>query len=413
MQYFKILYKAHGKKKSTYLQERSKAEAIKTFKFQKRGVLLGIEESSEPLSEKFRKFQASFDSPIKNKRVHTESYISALRQIATMLDAGMPINECLEEAYTFTHDKMLKEILRIVIEDVESGVSLTKAARRFETQLGSLSISMFDMGEQTGSLDGATSRLADIMEEIHENRMKLKKATRYPTMTIFAMGIAFSIVIVFVVPQFESMFSSMGADLPIPTKVLLWFENALVSYGPYILVGGFGIFMALGYGYKKSYKIKYFFDRMLLKMYIVGKVIYLSMLGRYIYIFDKLSNSGIPIIDALKASGDVVENAYMKEQLDKIQQAVEDGRNLTDGFKESGQFDSMVVQMVSAGERSGSLNKMLDKVAKVYRGKYQHLIDNVATMIEPLLIAGIAGFVLVLALGIFLPMWKMADAMGL
>ena len=413
MKYFKIAYKAGGKKKTTYLQERSKAEAIKTFKYNKMGVMLTIDESKEPLVEKFKKFQKEFDSPIKNKRVDTESYISALRQIATMLDAGMPINDCLDEAYASTENKMLKEILRIIIEDVESGVSLTKAAKRFETQLGSLSISMFDMGEQTGSLDGATNKLADILEEIHDNRMKLKKATRYPTMTIFAMAIAFSVVIVFVVPQFESMFSSMGADLPIPTKLLLWFENALVTYGPYMLVGAFVVFSALGYAYKKSFMVKLLFDRMLLKIYIVGRVIYLSMLGRYIYIFDKLSNSGIPIMDALKASNEVVENAYMKQQLQKIAQAVEDGRSLTDGMRDSKQFESMVLQMVTAGERSGSLNKMLDKVAKVYRSKYQYMIDNIATMIEPLLIAGIAGFVLVLALGIFLPMWQMADAMGL
>jgi len=413
MKYFKITYKAGGKRKNIFLQERSKADAIKTFRHQKMGVMLNIEESQEPLSEKFKKFQKEFDSPIKNKRVDTESYISALRQIATMLEAGISIDDCLNETYASTKDRMLKEILRIIISDVENGVSLTRAAKRFETQLGSFSISMLNMGEQTGSLADTINKLADILEEIHNNRMKLKKATRYPTMIILAMVIAFSVVIIFVVPQFESMFSSMGVDLPIPTKILLWVKDALVTYGPYILVGAFLIFSALGYVYRKFHGVKLLFDRMLLKFYIVGRVVYLSMLGRYIYIFDKLSNSGILIIDALKASNEVVENAYMKEQLQKIEKAVEDGRSLTDGFRESKQFESMVLQMITAGEKSGSLNKMLEKIAKVYRSKYQYIIDNISTMIEPLLIAGIAGFVLVLALGIFLPMWQMADAIGL
>ncbi len=413
MQYFKIRYKRGGKKYTTHLQERSKAEAIKTFRYQKMGVLLSIEPSGEPFSHKFRNFQERFDSPIKNKRVKTEAYIAVLRQIATMLDAGMPINECLEEAYVSTEDKMLKEILRVILEDVESGVSLTKAASRFETQLGGLSMSMFDMGEQTGSLDQATAKLADILDQINENRLKLKKATRYPTMVIFAMAVAFSVVIIFVVPQFESMFANMGADLPLPTRLLLWAENALVTYGPYILAGAVGIFTLLGYLYGKYYRVKLFFDRWMLKVYIVGRVIYLSMMQRYVYIFDKLTNSGIPILDALKASNEVVENAYIKQQLARIEESVEDGRSLTDGFEDSGQFESMTMQMIRAGERSGSLNKMLDKIAGVYKNKYQYLVDNIATLIEPLLIAGIAGFVLVLALGIFLPMWTMADAMGL
>ncbi len=411
--YFKITYKRGGKRKVTYLEESNKAEAIKTFRYKKMGGLVSIEPTGEPLSEKFRKFQEKFDNPVKDKRVETESYISALRQIATMLDAGMPINDCLLEAYNSTENPSLKEIMRIVLEDVESGVSLTKAASRFKRQLGGLSISMFDMGEQTGSLDKSINRLADILEEIHENRKKLKKATRYPTMTIFAMAIAFSVVIIFVVPQFENMFNSMGADLPVPTRFLLWIENALVHYGPYILTGAVLTVSVLGYMYAKSENFKLIFDRILLKVYLVGTVIHLSMLGRYVYIFDKLSQSGIPIIDALKTAGEVVENDYMRQQLGKIEGAVEDGRSLTDGFKDSGQFDSMVLQMISAGERSGSLNRMLEKVSNVYRNKYQYLIDNVATMIEPILIAGIAGFVLLLALGIFLPMWSMAEAMGM
>ncbi len=136
------------------------------------------------------------------------------------------------------------------------------------------------------------------------------------------------------------------------------------------------------------------------------------MIGRFIYVFDRLSTSGVPIIDSLRTAIDIVENSYLKERLIEIIDAIEEGKSLTTGFENTKQFESMVIQMISAGESSGSLNKMLDKISDIYRKKYAYLVDNVSTMIEPLLIAAIAGFVLLLALGIFLPMWSIAEAVG-
>lgn len=136
------------------------------------------------------------------------------------------------------------------------------------------------------------------------------------------------------------------------------------------------------------------------------------MIGRFIYVFDRLSTSGVPIIDSLKTAIGIVENSYLKERLTKIIDAIEEGKSITSGFEDTNQFESMVIQMISAGENSGSLNKMLDKISDIYRKKYAYLVDNVSTMIEPLLIAAIAGFVLLLALGIFLPMWSIAEAVG-
>jgi len=164
--------------------------------------------------------------------------------------------------------------------------------------------------------------------------------------------------------------------------------------------------------YKRNDIFKLGFDRYMLKVYIVGQVIYLSMIGRFIFVFDRLSTSGVPILDSLKTAIGIVENNYLKERLNKIIDAIEEGRSLTDGFSDTKQFESMVIQMISAGESSGSLSAMLDKISDIYRKKYSYLVDNVATMIEPLLIAAIAGFVLLLALGIFLPMWSIAEAVG-
>jgi general secretion pathway protein F len=226
------------------------------------------------------------------------------------------------------------------------------------------------------------------------------------------MAIAFTVVITFVVPQFQAFFEQSSMELPFPTKLLLWTEHALRVYGPYIM--GTAIVLATGfsYAYSKYPPLQLKTDQYFLKIFIVGKVTYYAMIGRFIYLFNVLSEAGIPIIESLEIAMGVVDNTYMKQELQKIALAIEDGRSLAQGFAQTGQFEGMVLQMIKAGESSGSLGKMLGKVNGVYNNRYTYIVDNIAAMIEPILIAAIAGFVLVLALGIFLPMWQMVDIAG-
>jgi len=413
VKFFEIYYR-HGKRKSTIVLETSnKLDAMQKFQKMELGVIVTVKEVSEPLKLKVRKLIEQQNNPIKNKRIPIESYIAALRQLSVMLDAGMPINVCLAEANKSTQEPMLKAILQHATEDIEGGISLTDALKPYAPQLGNLSISMIHLGEQTGTLAESITRLAEILQNIHDNRVKLRKATRYPLITIVAMMIAFTIVIIFVVPQFEELFRESNAELPFPTLLLLWTENALTHYGPYIAVVGLFFAALYSYFYKKSAALALQSDRWLLKIYIVGAVTRYAMLGRFVYIFNVLVHAGIPIVDALKAAIGVVDNRYMKQQFSKITEAVEEGRSLHSGFESSEFFESMVLQMLKAGEDAGALNTMLEKITTYYNDKYDNIIDNVSSMIEPILIAAIAGFVLVLALGIFLPMWTMAEAMGM
>lgn len=412
MKFFRILYK-RGKNRLTVVYEApTKRDALKQFKSESLGVLLNINECTEPLSMKWDKLMGKRKNPIKNKRVRQEPYIAFLDQLATMLEAGMPINTCLAQCVGDTKDKAISAIFTEILSDIESGQSLTQSASRFEVQLTNLSLSMFSLGEQTGTLAKAIEQLATILQQIHENRMKFKKATRYPLFIIFVMILAFGAVITFIVPKFESFFRESGLELPYPTRFLLWVEYALRQYGIFIIVGAFIIAFFLGYMYKNSEKWKWNTDRLLLRVYIVGKVTYYAMIGRFTYLFEVLVEAGIPMLDAIEIAQGVVDNSYIKSRLYEIPGAIEEGRTLTQGFKDSEQFESMVIQMIQAGESSGSLGKMLSKVNRLYNNRYNYIIDNVATMIEPILIAAIAGFVLVLALGIFLPMWSMTDLAG-
>jgi len=413
MRYFRIDYRNGKRRDSIVLEASSKIDAIKLFQQRTLGVMLSVKEVSKPLSIVMEKWIETFRSPVKNRRIAQEPYIAALRQIAVMLDAGIPINQAIEEAVRSTDDEMLRSILENVLADVESGISLSEAVEPYGRQLGNLSLSMFHLGEQTGTLSESIIKLADILEQIQENRRQLIRATRYPLFTIFAMLVAFTVVILMVIPQFQELFAESGAELPYPTQFLIWIEHALVYYGPYILVGAFLMATGFSYLYKKYDRVRLKTDEWLLRVYIVGKVTHYAMIGRFVYIFNVLLHSGIPITDALDAAVGVVDNAYMRERLSGVKRAIEEGRPLYSGFEESNMFKNMITQMIKAGEQGGALTTMLEKVTRYYQNRYQYIVDNVASMIEPILIAAIAGFVLVLALGIFLPMWSMAEAMGM
>ncbi len=412
MKFFRIRYKQGPRKYTIVLEAAHKIEALATFRDKSIGVPITIKATSEPLGMKLDRFKKKLTNPIQNRKVKDEPYITFLDQLSTMLDAGMPINTCLSESISDTYDPMIRAIFTDVLRDIESGLSLTDSLKVFKKQLGTLTLSMFELGEQTGTLSTSINKLSLILQQIFDNRQKLKKATRYPIFIIIAMGIAFTVVITFVVPQFKSFFEQSGMELPFPTKMLLWTEHAITAYGPYILISSIIIATAYSYAYSKFPALRLKTDQYFLRIYIVGKVTYYAMIGRFIYLFNILTEAGIPMIDALEIAMGVVDNSYIHQELKKIPIAISDGRSLAQGFTESAQFEGMVLQMIKAGESSGSLGKMLEKVNKVYNSRYDYIVDNVASMIEPILISAIAGFVLVLALGIFLPMWSMVDIAG-
>jgi len=411
VKYFEIIYTTSGKKGKVVLQSSNRIGAIQLFKSKKLGIFTKIKEIDEPFEFKFKKLKEQFFG-LSNSRVSIEPYIASLRQLAVMLDAGLPINQCLFEVLESIEDRRLHIIFTSILADIEGGLGLTKASSPFTKQLGDITISMFELGEQTGELPKSISQLAEILQEIHDNRKKLKKATRYPITIIIFMGIAFGVVIKMVVPEFESIFADSNTELPLPTRFLIGAKDFIDAYALLIIVGIVIALFINKWLYVNNEEYRYGMDKGLLKIYLIGDVIYFAMVGRFIYIFDTLSDAGIPIIDSLNTSIGIVENVYIKERLNLIITSIEDGKSITQGFKDSQQFENMITQMVDAGERSGAINKMLNKIAIYYKDKYQYIIDNVSILMEPILLALIACFVLMLALGIFLPMWSLADAVS-
>ena len=410
--YFEVTYLKDGKKLKKVIEAKNFLDASKKFKSLKIGIFMGATETDEPLEIKIEKLKQEIKKKMFNPKIDLEEYVAILEQIYVMLDASLSLNDIITDVSENIKNKKLKEILDTLNQDIRSGLNVSASLKKYEKELGRLSIAMIELGEQTGMLAESFRDLAEILSEILENRKKLKSATRYPMFILFAMMIAFTVVILFVIPPFKGIFSELGAELPMPTRFLLWLEHFLRVFGPWIL-GGAIIFMGVtNFLYHKYKKVELKIDKWMLKVYIVGDVINFAMLGRFLYSFDKMVEAGIPIMDALDTALGVVDNLYLRTQLSKIKNSIAEGRGLANGFKDTELFEKMVIQMVRSGEDSGSLNRMLNKASKFYRGKYLNIVENISTLIEPILIAAIAGFVIMLAFGIFLPMWGMADAVN-
>jgi len=404
--YYKIYFIRNGKNGSIVIKAKSQNEAISIFKSKRLGIIKKIEEVNK---------EAIFSNLIKyfeSKKINLEELVFILNQMYVMLDAGIGIDEVLNNILGSIKDRKLKRIFTFILEDIQSGNSLYNAFIKYKDYLGELVISMIRLGEESGDLAGSIKELAIILEEILENKRRLKKATRYPIFIIFAMAIGFTIVVLFVIPPFKFLFAQLHNELPLPTRFLLWLEYAIENFGPYIVAGGIIFAIILSYLHKKNYKIRLFLDRVMLKIYIVGDVIYFALIGRFTYIFYKLIDAGIPLVDSFDIALNIVENEFLKSKLMEIKKSIVSGGSISKGFEESGVFESMIIQIIKTGEGSGALVAMMKKVSDYYKTKYRDLVDNISALIEPILIAAIAGFVLTLALGIFLPMWNLTESMG-
>ena len=402
--YFEIEYIKNGKVQKTVIKANSMVQALEIFRKKK----LGIFKSVKKIEKKT--FINKIFKDLSFSRVNIEELLSVFDQMYVLLNAGIGIDDVLKNIMTTIKDKKLKKVFQDIYYNIQAGSSLYNAFSRYEDYFGNLVISIIKLGEESGDLANALKDLATILQEILDNRKRLKKATRYPVFIIFAMVVAFIVVILFVIPPFKDIFAQLKTELPLPTRFLLWIEGALRKFGPYILTFGISGFVILSFLYKKYYHIKLLFDKLILRIYIVGDVIELAMKGRFMYVFERLLESGIPIIDALDNAINIVDNEYLKNRLKLIKSSIQKGGSITQGFEDTGLFENMIIQMVKAGEESGNLIAMLSKISRYYLDKYRYLVDNIAVLIEPILIAAIAGFVITLALGIFLPMWNLTEA---
>jgi general secretion pathway protein F len=327
-----------------------------------------------------------------------------------MANAGISIHDSLYEMAAATNDKNLAAILHTIAEDINAGQSLSDSMENYRFQLGNLTLAMVKLGEQTGNMAESLYKLSDMLEEIRRNIIKFKKAMAYPRNVMIAMAIAFTILISYVVPKFKTMFDKFNTELPLPTLILLKLEYLFNNYGLYVLAGIFLFIFILKYFINNSVKFRFRWHQFLLRIYLIKNIILYATLNRFTLVFSELVRAGIPIAEALDTAIEMIDNLPLKEKLLTIRSTVEKGGSLHDGLDDTGLFENMIVQMVRAGESSGQLDAMLDKVAEYFKMKFDAIIDGLSEAIEPIMLLIISAMVLLLATGIFLPMWSIGDA---
>ena len=410
MRYYQVAMLSRGTKKEIIVKAENRKEALEKAKKESMGTVVRVKEIAPPADAALKEFLSRFESTIIRRKVKPKNLIAAIRQLSVMTNAGISVHDALNEIAASTNDPRLKEIFTQASENINAGMSLSDTFKRYRYDLGGITLAMIELGEQTGNMAESLGALADILEEIQENVQKFKKAMRYPLITLTAMAIAFTILILMVVPKFKSIFEKFHAELPLPTKILLGIEYVMSNYGLLVLAGIIVTIVMIIYLYRNNEEFKYRMDSWMLHTYLIKDVIFFSTLNRFAIVFTELVKAGIPIADALDTATSMVDNAVLKEKLESVKVAVQRGVSLTEAFKDTGLFENMIVQMISAGESSGQLDAMMRKVTDYYRMRFNNILDNMSSYIEPIMLAIIGALVLLLALGIFLPMWDMARA---
>jgi len=412
MKYFIATVLTKGKKVEYPIYANDKKEANTQIKLKYPGIVIKVVESEEPLEIKLKKFKETLLQNFKKRKIKQDALIAAIRQLAVMTNAGISIHDSITEIADATDDEALVFVFSKLADDINAGHALSFSMEKFRFELGNLTIAMVQLGEKTGNLDEALYSLADMLEEIRSNIIKFKKAMAYPRNVMVAMAIAFTVLISYVVPKFKAIFEELHADLPLPTRILLFLEHLFNTYGTYVLAAIFVIVIVFKYMLNHSTEFKFKFHQFLLKTYLIKDIIKFATLSRFTLVFSELIRAGIPIAEALDTSIAMIDNLPLKQELLNVRGVVEKGGTLNQGLNDTGLFENMIIQMISAGEDSGTLDTMIKKVAEYYKMRFDAIIDGLSEAVEPIMLVLIASMVILLALGIFLPMWGMGDAVN-
>jgi len=328
------------------------------------------------------------------------------RQIHTLLRAGVPIMRALAGLQESSVNPAMRTVLQDVRDSLDSGRELSLSLGRHPKVFSPFYLSMVRVGEMTGRLEEVFIRLFDHLAFERFMQDQVKSALRYPSFVVAAMGIAIVIVNIFVIPAFAKVFKGFGAELPLMTRLLIGFSDFMLAWWPALVVGAVATF----FGFKawlKTSRGRYTWDRIKLQIPIAGKIVRKATLARFAASFALASRSGVPIIQALTNVAETVNNAYIADKVEKMRDGVERGESILRTSIAAGVFTPVVLQMIAVGEESGALDDMMKEIADMYQSEVEYELKTLAQQIEPILIISLGVMVLILALGIFLPLWDL------
>lgn len=339
-------------------------------------------------------------------KVETVELIMFTRQMYTIAKSGIPLVKGLRGLSASLRNHTFQDALNDIIERLETGVELSTAMRFHPKIFGTLFVNLVSVGENSGRLDLIFKQLSEYMERDLNTSKSIRTALRYPSFVLGAIMIAMSIINIKVIPAFAGMFSTFGAQLPLPTRLLIGISNFFVAYWVYMLViavGGAFWFSS----YIKSPTGSRWWGEKKLRLIIVGDIIERASLARYARSFALMLNAGLPISNAIELCARAIDNNFLADKIRGIRAGIERGEGLYQTHLVSGMFTPLVLQMIAVGEESGQVDTLLTEVAEFYEREVDYDTKKLGDRIEPIMIIVMAGFVLILALGIFLPMWDM------
>ena len=343
------------------------------------------------------------------QKVGLDEMIIFSRQMYSLLKAGIPIIRAIKGLSENASHKRFQEILKDIADQLEQGRSLSSAMVKYEKVFTRLTISVVVVGENTGKLDDVFLQLALYFEREQETRKRIQSALRYPTFVLIALAIAMFILNLFVVPVFTQMFERFDTELPIMTRVLIGTSNFFVNYWWLILIVLIATIISVKQ-YVNSTNGRLKWDKFKLKLPVVGSIIERSLLSRYSRSFSMILRAGVPLTAGLSLTADAVDNAHMQKRIKEMRQGIEKGESLLRVSKNSELFSTLVLQMIAVGEETGRLEQLLEESADYYEREVDFDLKSLTAKIEPILIGFVAVMVLILALGIFTPMWNMMSA---
>ena len=342
------------------------------------------------------------------KKITPKDIAIFTRQLATMLQSGIPVAQAFDIVGKGSENPSLQELIMSIKHDVETGTNLTQALAKHPLYFDSLYCNLVAAGEQAGILDGILDKLAVYKEKIEAIKGKIKSALFYPTAVIVVAFIITAILLVFVIPQFEDLFKGFGADLPALTRMVIDLSRAFQEWWHIIIGGIIGAVVFTGYTYRRSIKMQHTMDRLLLRAPVIGEIIKKATIARFSRTLATMFAAGVPLVEALDSVAGASGNRVYYEGTLAIKADVSTGMQLQVAMNSTGLFPNMVIQMVAIGEESGELDAMLSKVADFYEREVDDAVAGLSSLLEPIIMAFLGVVIGGLVIAMYLPIFKLA-----
>ena len=343
---------------------------------------------------------------LKAKKVPSKNLAVFTRQFSVMIDAGLPLVQCLDILGNQEDHKYFAQVILATRSEVEGGKSLAEAMKGHPKVFDSLFCNMIAAGEAGGILDTILKRLATYIEKAVKLKGQVQSAMIYPIAVITIACVVIGVILWKVIPTFASLFAGLGAELPLPTRVVIALSNNLVRFMPFIIVG----FVATGWGFRTYYATengRRVIDRIVLKMPILGPIMRKIAVARFCRTLSTLMSSGVPILDGLDITARTAGNAIIEDAILTTRKSIERGETIAAPLKETGVFPGMVVQMISVGEATGALDTMLAKIADFYEEEVDVAVEGLLTLLEPVMIAFLGGAVGGIVIAMYMPIFDL------